>query len=36
MKMINVDVRREILELKETVNGVTEALSVFAAEVTRS
>jgi osomolarity two-component system sensor histidine kinase NIK1 len=30
-----VDVRGEILELKETVNGMTESLSVFADEVTR-
>jgi hypothetical protein len=30
-----VDVRGEILELKETVNGMTECLSVFADEVTR-
>jgi hypothetical protein len=29
------DVRGEILELKETVNGMTESLSVFADEVTR-
>jgi hypothetical protein len=28
-------VRGEILELKETVNGMTESLSVFADEVTR-
>jgi osomolarity two-component system, sensor histidine kinase NIK1 len=34
-KMIEVDVRGEILELKETVNGMTESLSVFADEVTR-
>ena len=34
-KKIDVDVRGEILELKETVNGMTESLSVFAAEVTR-
>ncbi|KZP13596.1 hypothetical protein FIBSPDRAFT_753155 [Athelia psychrophila] len=34
-KKIEVDVRGEILELKETVNGMTESLSVFAAEVTR-
>ncbi|KIM76544.1 hypothetical protein PILCRDRAFT_98726 [Piloderma croceum F 1598] len=32
---IDVDVRGEILELKETVNGMTESLSVFADEVTR-
>jgi hypothetical protein len=30
-----VDVRGEILELKETVNGMMESLSVFADEVTR-
>jgi HAMP domain-containing protein len=35
MKKIEVDVRGEILELKETANGMTESLSVFAAEVTR-
>ena len=34
-KKIDVDVRGEILELKETVNGMTESLSVFADEVTR-
>lgn len=34
-KKINVDVRGEILALKETVNFMTESLSVFAAEVTR-
>ncbi|KAG6856000.1 hypothetical protein H0H87_008544 [Tephrocybe sp. NHM501043] len=34
-KKIIVDVRGEILELKETVNGMTESLSVFADEVTR-
>ncbi|EPQ52996.1 hypothetical protein GLOTRDRAFT_45993 [Gloeophyllum trabeum ATCC 11539] len=34
-KKIQVDVRGEILELKETVNGMTESLSVFADEVTR-
>jgi osomolarity two-component system sensor histidine kinase NIK1 len=28
-------VRGEILDLKETVNGMTESLSVFAQEVTR-
>ena len=32
---IDVDVRGEILELKETVNGMTESLSVFADEVMR-
>ena len=30
-----MDVRGEILELKEMVNGITENLSVFADEVTR-
>jgi osomolarity two-component system sensor histidine kinase NIK1 len=34
-KKIEVDVKGEILELKETVNGMTESLSVFADEVTR-
>jgi osomolarity two-component system sensor histidine kinase NIK1 len=34
-KKIEVDVRGEILELKETVNGMTESLSVFADEVTK-
>ncbi|KAL4267517.1 histidine kinase [Pleurotus pulmonarius] len=34
-KKIEVDVRGEMLELKETVNGMTESLSVFADEVTR-
>ncbi|KAJ2935713.1 hypothetical protein H1R20_g1381, partial [Candolleomyces eurysporus] len=34
-KKITVDARGEILELKETVNGMTESLSVFADEVTR-
>ncbi|KAF8810632.1 hypothetical protein BYT27DRAFT_7209327 [Phlegmacium glaucopus] len=34
-KVIEVDVRGEILELKETVNGMTGSLSVFADEVTR-
>lgn len=34
-KKIDVDTRGEILELKETVNGMTESLSVFADEVTR-
>lgn len=34
-KKIEVDVRGEILELKETVNGMTESLSIFADEVTR-
>jgi osomolarity two-component system sensor histidine kinase NIK1 len=34
-KKIEVDVRGEILELKETVNGMTESLSMFADEVTR-
>jgi osomolarity two-component system sensor histidine kinase NIK1 len=35
MKKIEVDVRGQILELKETVNKMTECLSVFADEVTR-
>ncbi|KAL0948366.1 hypothetical protein HGRIS_010948 [Hohenbuehelia grisea] len=34
-KKIEVDARGEILELRETVNGMTESLSVFADEVTR-
>jgi len=34
-KMIDVDVKGEILELKNTVNGMTKSLGVFAAEVTR-
>jgi len=34
-KKIEVDVRGEIKELKETVNGMTESLSHFASEVTR-
>ncbi len=34
-KKIEVDVRGEILELKETVNGMTESLNLFADEVTR-
>lgn len=34
-KRIAVDVRGEMLDLKETVNGMTESLSVFADEVTR-
>jgi osomolarity two-component system sensor histidine kinase NIK1 len=34
-KKIEVDVHGEILELKETVNGMTESLSLFADEVTR-
>ncbi|KAG8920499.1 hypothetical protein FRC02_000876 [Tulasnella sp. 418] len=34
-KRIDVDVRGEILDLKTTVNGMTESLSVFAQEVTR-
>ncbi|KAH9946794.1 hypothetical protein B0H21DRAFT_693032 [Amylocystis lapponica] len=34
-KRITVDVRGEMLELKKTVNGMTESLSVFADEVTR-
>lgn len=34
-KRITVDVRGEMLDLKDTVNGMTESLSVFADEVTR-
>ncbi|KAH9971282.1 hypothetical protein BJV74DRAFT_783695 [Russula compacta] len=34
-KRVEVDVRGEMLDLKETVNGMTESLSVFADEVTR-
>ena len=34
-KKIVVDVRGEIADLKETVNGMTESLRVFADEVTR-
>ena len=34
-KKIGVDVRGEILELKETVNKMTKSLSAFADEVTR-
>ncbi|KAH8802033.1 hypothetical protein DL96DRAFT_1672185 [Flagelloscypha sp. PMI_526] len=34
-KRIDVDVKGEMLELKETVNGMTESLSIFADEVTR-
>ncbi|TFK18039.1 hypothetical protein FA15DRAFT_731614 [Coprinopsis marcescibilis] len=34
-KKIDVDARGEILELKDTVNGMTASLSVFADEVTR-
>lgn len=34
-KRTTVDVRGEMLDLKETVNGMTESLSVFANEVTR-
>ncbi|KAJ8594201.1 hypothetical protein M405DRAFT_809539 [Rhizopogon salebrosus TDB-379] len=34
-KKIEVDVRGEIKELKEIVNGMTESLSLFADEVTR-
>ena len=33
-KRITVDVRGEMLDLKETVNGMTESLSLFADEVT--
>ena len=36
MNKIEADVRGEILELKETVNGMMESLSVFADEVTRA
>jgi osomolarity two-component system, sensor histidine kinase NIK1 len=32
---INVDMREEMLELKEMVNGMKETLSVFADELTR-
>jgi len=34
-KKIDVNVKGEILELKETVNGMTDSLSLFADEVTR-
>jgi osomolarity two-component system, sensor histidine kinase NIK1 len=34
-KKVEVDVRGEMLDLKETVNGMTESLSLFADEVTR-
>ncbi|KAI5891245.1 two-component histidine kinase Le.nik1-like protein [Schizophyllum commune H4-8] len=34
-KKITVDVKGEILELKDTVNGMTDSLSLFADEVTR-
>ena len=34
-KRITVDVLGETLNLKETVNGMTESLSLFADEVTR-
>ena len=34
-KKIEVDVRGDILELKETVNGMMESLSMFADEMTR-
>ena len=34
-KRITVDVRGEMLDLKETVNGMTQSLSIFADEVTR-
>ena len=33
-RKIEVDVRGEILELMETVNGMMESLNVFADEVT--
>lgn len=32
---IEIDARSEMLELKETVNGMTEILSGFASEVAR-
>jgi osomolarity two-component system sensor histidine kinase NIK1 len=35
MKKIKVDIRSKILELKETVNGMMESLSVFVDEVMR-
>ena len=34
-KVVDVDVQGEMLDLKETVNGMTESLSLFADEVTR-
>ncbi|KAF8527222.1 hypothetical protein JB92DRAFT_3107744 [Gautieria morchelliformis] len=34
-KKIEVDVKGQILELKETVNGMTESLGVFVDKVTR-
>ena len=34
-RTVNVDVQGEMLDLKETVNGMTESLSLFADEVTR-
>lgn len=34
-KKIDVDVKGEILDLKNTVNRMTDSLRVFAAEVTR-
>ncbi len=34
-KKVEIDVKGEFLELKETVNQMTESLSVFADEVTR-
>jgi len=34
-KKVEVDARCEMLDLKETVNGMTESLSLFAVEVTR-
>ncbi|KAL0945723.1 hypothetical protein HGRIS_014870 [Hohenbuehelia grisea] len=34
-KKIEVDARGDILELRETFNGMTESVSVFADEVTR-
>jgi len=34
-KMIKVDMHCEILKLKETVNGMTESLSIFVDKVTQ-
>ncbi len=34
-KKITVDAQGEILELKDTVNGMVDTLSAFASEVTR-
>jgi len=33
-KKIQIDVRDKILDLKETVNGMTESLNVFADKIT--